>query len=280
MENVFNYLKSNDSFADISKYIEEAQKYRITDPQASIIKISNVLEIVVNRLVEQENSVKFSGSDLNTKINSLKSIILDRVISDMHSIRSIRNTSAAHVSYSTTVIQADKIDSLFCLKKIYDILAWYLNYNASKKTVFSTFDDYFEYIQPEQNKILEPSLDLVSLPKFFIDYEFQVSFKGKSVEDLDESDVLKVFTLFFTTKSDLKTIERLVFHNDRADGYIVYAIISLYKMIGLTNSWRKFIQEFGVAGSISMINKYQTIEKNIEIKHKLSVLEQVLKSCA
>lgn len=282
---VFSYLKSCDSFSDLSKLIGDAEKYRVSDPQASILKVASVLEIVVNRVLENEN-IYVPNSELNIKINKLRGIILDRAVNDMHSIRSIRNSSAAHVSYSTNSIQADKIESLFCLKKIYEVLQWYLNYNTKKTTSFCTFEDYLDLFDVESSilskvtniDIVDEKPKITMLPKFYIDFEFQAKYRGKSIEDIDEKDIRAVFSLFFETKYDLKTIEKIVFKNDKPNGDIVYAIITLYKMIGLTNSWRRFVQQFGLHDTIEKISKEFTEEKDIEIKHKLSILEQILKN--
>ncbi len=282
MENVFSYLKSKDSFSDIAKLIDDAEKYSVSDPQASIIKASSILEIVVNRVIESEKLYS-SSTELNSKINSLRGVILDRTINDMHSIRSIRNSSAAHVSYSTNAIQADKIESIFCLKKIYEILQWYVNFNNKSKVVFSSFEEYLESTVVEKNVIPRKNPEKVEdlrpeiiLPKFYVDNEFLVNYKNGSLDDIDIKDINSVFALFFGTQYDLKTIEKIVFKNDKPDGNIVYAIITLYRMIGLTNSWRKFIQENGIANTKKIVSKQSLESNNIDTQHRLSILSQVL----
>jgi len=282
MENVFDYLKSIDTYSEISKLIDDAEKYRINDPQASIMKVSYILEIIVNKVIESEK-LRVSGSDLNTKINCLRGIVLDRTINNMHSIRAIRNSSAAHVSYSTSIIQADKIDSLFCMKKIYEIMQWYLNFNSKKVTDFCAFEEYLESKQPikaiEANK-LEHNDNLESknivFPKFYIDYEFLTGDNGNAIDEIEESDIIEVFRMFFTTTHNFKMIEEIVFKNNKPNGNIVYAIIMFYKMIGLTNSWRRFVFELGIDESINLLSTFNEKANDLEKYHRISVLIQLL----
>jgi len=275
MENAFIHVLSSNEYNDIASLLKLAIEYQKTDPQASIMKVALIVEMIVKKIVYDEN-LHPQYSDLAGNIESLKGVILDKVIKDMHSIRIIRNSGAAHVSYSKSSQDSDKTESLYSLKKIYDILSWYVNYKAKKVIAFMSFDEYISINDSEVTKDDIKKVDSIDIPIFYIDHEIEVKYTDKPIDLLDEKDIMKVFELFLTTSKNLKAIEEAVFHNEKANGDLVYAIIMLYKSIGLTNIWRKYVQKQGFSNTIAILDIQIKTEPDQLTLEKYLILKSIL----
>jgi len=186
MKSVFDHLKEIDSELYFNK-IDVAIATCFTDPQNSIIKSFRVLEDLINELFRLFSLNKYS-EDIYKCINQLEKDVNDTIVRDLHSIRIIRNKAAHTNNSSYPLTKGDDVDSaesFYVLKKLYDLLGWYINLGRTEKIEFKTFQDI--------------SKDLILLSK-------SNNYQIKEIQN--ESDDIKIGTIAQTRLKDV--LERMV----------------------------------------------------------------------
>ena len=144
---VFEHYKNNESY-EFTKFIDTSLKTCVSDPQNSIIKSYRVLEGLVEELYFGFHLEKKSD-DMYRLISDLGKDIEDDVKNDMHTIRLIRN-KASHSKESSYVnlvgSEVDFSEAIYVLKKLYDILGWFINIDRNPKLVFLPFQELIDEI--------------------------------------------------------------------------------------------------------------------------------------
>jgi hypothetical protein len=191
MKSVFEYLKEIDSDLYFNK-IDVAVSTCFSDPQNSIIKSFRVLEDLINELFKLFSLNKYSD-DIFKCINQLERDVNEAIIKDLHAIRIIRN-KAAHTNNPyyplTSGDNVDSAESYFVLKKLYDLLGWYINLGKIDKIEFKPF-------QLLSKEII--SFGTVRITTNVINVE-------------SESDEIKIGTIAQTKLKDI--LERMIDEND------------------------------------------------------------------
>lgn len=177
MKSVFEYLKETDSDFYFNK-IDVAIKSCYIDPQNSIIKSFRVLEDLVNELLLLFSINKYSD-DIYKCINQLEKDVNESVLRDLHSIRIIRN-KAAHTNVLNYPLtggdNVDSAESYYVIKKLYDLLGWYINLGKLEKIKFYTFqeisnslftskEDKLEFNEKNPNGRIEIKIGLIAQTK-------------------------------------------------------------------------------------------------------------------
>jgi len=117
------------------------------------------MEDLVDELFKAYEKSKTS-TDMFKLINHMKEFIDDDVVNDLHNIRIIRN-KAAHkkeTSYAGTSGESvDTAEAIIALKKLYDILGWFINLYQEPILQFMPFQEVIV-------DILDKSLERPQLP--------------------------------------------------------------------------------------------------------------------
>lgn len=142
MKSVFEYFREIESDLYFNK-IDVAISTCFTDPQNSIIKSFRVLEDLINELFRLFSLSKYSD-DMYKCIIQLEKDVNESIIRDLHSIRVIRNKAAHTNNPSYPLTKGDDVDSaesFYVLKKLYDLLGWYINLGRTDKIDFKSFQE-------------------------------------------------------------------------------------------------------------------------------------------
>lgn len=271
-KNPIDILNTLEDFKDVRRLYDEAIFSSSSDPSSSILKSSLALEVIVGYLLKKNSISYFQNDTLHIKINRLlKDYLPPSITNQMNAIRTQRNMSSAH--YNSDV-SASRVDSIYILKALYNIILFLLN--EIKAENYQTFEDFFESshqsLSKEEKKVIQST---ISLPKFYIDPEYEVKFKD-IVDDLTEETAMNAIKLFLTTTVTLKGIEEAVFKQPKK-GDTALAIIMLYKNIGLTQGWREFIKEYGIKETIKLLDEHLSLLKPDGIDYsKLTTLRSIL----
>lgn len=147
MKSVFDHLKDIESDLFFNK-IDVAVATCFTDPQNSIMKSFRVLEDLISELFRLYSLNKYTD-DMYRCINQLEKDVNELIIRDLHSIRIIRN-KAAHTNNpcypNTSGDEVDSSESFYVLRKLYDLLGWYLNLGKLDKIGFLPFREISDSI--------------------------------------------------------------------------------------------------------------------------------------
>lgn len=192
MQNVFDYIKENESDLYINK-IDVAFQTCISDPQNSIVKSFRVLEDIIERLFKLFAISRYTD-EMYKCINQLERDIPEVIIRDLHTIRILRNKAAHSGVLTYEFTDGDNVDSaeaFYVIKKLYDVLGWYINLGKLSKIEFDSFDTISQTLLVESKSI---SLG-----------------RSKSVTKSDE-DEIKAGVIAQTRLKDI--LERLVSEED------------------------------------------------------------------
>lgn len=147
MESVIKFLNENTDY-NFHSQLDISIKTCVSDPQNSVFKSYRVLEQLIEELYFGYGLNK-STEDIFTLINGLSKEVSEYVINDMHNIRKIRN-KAAHTMdncyVGTAGSEIDFSEAIYVLKKIYDLLAWFVNLDQNPKLLFLPFQELLDDI--------------------------------------------------------------------------------------------------------------------------------------
>jgi len=278
METVFDFIKVTTQFSDMSDLIDLAIKYYRTDPQSSIIKTSSVLEIILSDVIRKENIQHFS-SNMSSQIHAIQYLVPPTIVNDMNQIRMLRNDGSAHVSKGGGDKLSVYAESIFGLSRIYDILVWYINFGRKGRIDFYPFSEFLKTLNPEIDVEKVNQSEKIEVPKLYLDKDYfaRLTKSGFTLERFSDEQIFSVFKLFFTTDLELHEIEDNVFGEVKNEGENVYNILMLYKKIGVTLSWRKFVQTHTKENLIEIIVDMQKQLKDSETISKYEALTELIK---
>lgn len=147
MKNVIEFLNNNSDY-NFQQQIDISIRTCVSDPQNSILKSYKILEHIIDEVYFCFSKLKKSD-DMFKLINDLSLDIDDDIRSDMHSIRIIRNKASHYkeTSYIGTIgSEVDFSEAIYVLKKIYDLLGWFVNLDHDPIIMFPPFQDMLDEI--------------------------------------------------------------------------------------------------------------------------------------
>lgn len=281
--NAFEYFINSPSFSNQKDNLVKALEERESNPVSAITRSFYIVNDLVNRLLKDNGVTPGSKIADNIKFLSEDNIIPESINENLFNIRRIRNKFAAHPNeIDGKQIIADPITTTFYLKHLYEFIEWYFNKYLGEKISFDNFDTIITTVK-EVEILKENQSDnilIIELPKFYIDNEYFANnnIKKSSINELDTKELLDVYKLFFTTNLPITAIEEKVFSSTKTKGVIVYYIVNSYMDSGITYSWRKYVQKFGIVKTIENIEeKIETLsnEKSRLFRNLISILKQI-----
>lgn len=281
--NVFEYYINSPSFSNQKSNLEKTLSEKDSNPVSAITYSFYVVTDLVNRLLKDNGITPGSKIVDNIKFLSQDNIIPESVDENLFNLRRIRNKFVAHPSdINGKQVIADPITMSFYMKHLYELLVWYFQKYLGEKITFDNVDDVISNVK-EIEVVKESETDnilIFDLPKFYIDSEYFAtnSIKKNSVNDLDPKELLEVFKLFFTTSLSITQIEEKVFSTAKTKGVIVYYLINSYMDSGITYSWRKYVNMFGITKTIENIEeKIETLveDKSSSYRNFVSILKSI-----
>lgn len=153
MLNVFDYIKEKESDLYFNK-IDVAFQTCFTDPQNSIVKSFRVLEDLIDKLFKLFALNRYTD-EMYKCIIQLERDVPDGIIKDLHAIRILRNKAAHSGVLTYEFTNGDNVDAaeaFYVIKKLYDILGWYINLGKLSKIDFEPFTSIAQISLKEINK--------------------------------------------------------------------------------------------------------------------------------